>query len=292
MPWAVKIFETARVASCDWEKTSPLFVYQCGKVGSSSVYSSLKRLDHRHPVYHVHFLSPQGIDNAVAFVKNSADPVLVHHLVLSQVLRRKLDRTHGMQLKVISLIRDPIGRAVSDLFENIMMTDRHLVSASGRIDVEGLLAVMLARLNAGDNSVDFVERWFESEIRAVTGVDVFRNTFVPGRGWGLYNSDRASLLVIRLEDLNGCFSEAVGQWLGLSPDRVHLVDANIGEKKWYAEDYRRFLARFSLHPSLCRRLYSTRFMRHFYHDKIDELTKKWTKSHLNESLLGAARTSG
>jgi hypothetical protein len=292
MPWAVKMFEAARVASADWNNNSPLFVYQCGKVGSSSVYSSLKRLDARRAVYHVHFLSPRGIDNAVSFVKNSDDPVLVHHLVLSQVLRRNLDRMSGMHLNVISLIRDPIARAVSDLFENIMMTDRHLVGPDGRIDVDGLLAVMLARLEAGHNSVDFAERWFDSEIKEVTGVDVFRDPFTPRQGWELYHGSQSSLLVVRLEDLNRVFPEAVGKWLGVSPSHVKLVDANIGDGKWYADDYRRFLARFTLTPNLCRRLYSTRFMRHFYRDRVDELTQKWTRGRADERSQARTESYG
>ena len=281
MPWVVKLFETARVNHANWSANSPLFVYQCGKVGSSSVYTSLKRLVRRRAVYHVHFLSRQGIDNAISFVKNSDDPVLVHHLVLSQVLRRQLDRMPNMHLNVISLVRDPIARAVSDLFENITMTDRHLIRRDNRIDIDGLLSVMLARLDAGANSVDFAERWFDSEVREITGVDVFRNEFQSQRGWGLYRGERASLLVIRLENLSSAFPEAVATWLGTRPETVKLVDANVGENKWYADDYRRFLARFTLHPSLCRRLYGTRFMRHFYHDKVEELTRQWTKSRIS-----------
>jgi len=280
MPWAVKLFQGVRVKFSAWGANSPLFVYQCGKVGSSSVYTSLKQLDRRRAVYHVHFLSQVGIANAISFVENSDDPVLRHHLVLSQVLRRQLDCMPNMRLNVISLVRDPIARAVSDLFENITLTDRHLIGRDNRIDVDGLLSVMLARLEGGAASVDFAETWFDTEIREVTGIDVFRDRFLPEQGWGLYQGERASLLVIRLEDLSSVFAEAVGAWLGTGPENVKLIDANVGENKWYADDYRRFLAKFALHPDLCGRLYATRFMRHFYPDKVEKLTAKWTNSEI------------
>ena len=48
----------------------PIVIYQMGKVGSSSVYSSLKALKLDNPVYHVHFLTPQGINWAETIYKS------------------------------------------------------------------------------------------------------------------------------------------------------------------------------------------------------------------------------
>lgn len=95
---------------------SPILVFQMGKVGSSSVFESLKYLGLKNPIFHIHYLSPSGIEH----VERSNSGQTPRHILESRYLRNVLEKGHpGQKWKIVSLVREPITRNISAFFQNI-----------------------------------------------------------------------------------------------------------------------------------------------------------------------------
>jgi hypothetical protein len=255
----------------------PIIVYQMGKVGSSSIVASLRSLDRK--VFHIHFLTERGIAEAEAIYRtmcqNSATTYYprARHLLGSRYLRKRLrKRGHGQKWKVITLVRDPIARNISDFFQVIDYQIPNFTARynAGEIDIETVLDTFLNRYNH-----EFVLRWFDEELQPALGIDVYDTNFPRERGYHMYQNELCDLLLIKLEQLDECREEAFQRFLGL--DNFQLVKANVAEEKQYADAYREFRRCITLPESYVQAVYSSRFVRHFYtDDEIEQFRAKWS----------------
>ena len=141
-------------------------VHQMGKVGSSSVYYSLKdKLD--MPVYHTHFFSVQGIQNAKAFFRD-ANAAVPYNILFSQVLRRLLPIMHPT---IITLVRDPIAREISGYFQLGDRVFHALQEVDGQLvnDNETILQEVQTLILKLRDPNHYIHTWFENELNSVFG---------------------------------------------------------------------------------------------------------------------------
>jgi len=116
--------------------------------------------------------------------------------------------------------------------------------------------------------------WFDRELKSVFGVDVYAIPFDPAKGYEIYESEKARVLLVRLEDLRSRAPVAFGDFLGLGDFR--LADTNVAEAKGYADVYRRFVASVRLPHDYIERMYDSRYARHFYsEDELDAFRLRW-----------------
>ena len=93
-------------------------------------------------------------------------------------------------------------------------------------------------------------------------------------GYKIYSGPRLDLLLIRLEDLNRCHRQAFKEFLGL--DEFTLLRANEGTEKHYGEIYRRFTEEVKFPPAFLDKMYSMKYVRHFYSPgEIDAARARW-----------------
>jgi hypothetical protein len=84
------------------------------------------------------------------------------------------------------------------------------------------------------------------------------------------------LLLIRVEDLNRCASQAFSEFLGLP--ELPLINENVGSAKAYASLYKTFKDSVKLPESYIDQMYATKYMRHFYSDReIAAFKKRWAE---------------
>lgn len=254
-------------------------VHQMGKVGSSSVYSSL-RDSLPLPVYHTHFLSRQGIRNAELFFR-SAGASVPYNIRFSKVLRRLLPDMYPI---IVTLVRDPIAREISNYFQigervfaALRTESKERPSASEAIVQE--VSAQIQKLRRPDHHV---HTWFDNELRSVFDVDVYSTPFSYERGFVLIRGVKAIVLLFRLEDLGRSFECGVQEAFE-SSDNFTLVVRNRSESKEYADLYRFVKRRISIPPEVCEAIYQTRYGRHFYGDMAAELTQKWSNKRVEEA---------
>jgi hypothetical protein len=112
-------------------------------------------------------------------------------------------------------------------------------------------------------------------LQAVFGIDVFASEFPKERGYAVYAAENASLLVIKLEMLDGCAADAMRDFLGIH--NFVLNNANIGEEKEYKDIYKAFLRSIVLPEDYLNRMYESAFARHFYTDaELAQFRARWS----------------
>ena len=259
---------------------APILVYQMAKVGSTTVQATLDSLDPpRRPCIKLHFLSPEGVRRERALDRRVGGPAYVSYYgAIGRALGARLRRVGGqLQLPVISLVRDPIARQVSGLFQSPDFASVPLRDAKGRFDVDRVLAYLEERFLAADPA-GAAERWFEEELRSVFGVDVFAQPFPRERGYTLMRSRAASVLVLRTEDLDHTLGPALMELLDL-PKAPAIVRSNLRDRTAHAADYAEVRARFRLPREIVDEIYARRLTQHFYPEAmIVEFKRRWTRA--------------
>jgi hypothetical protein len=91
----------------------PVLVYQMSKVGSSTVQETLHEAG--IPSLHVHFVDAEHWEEASNLYTENNEP-LPHHFHTGRLVRLWLNQTNR-QVRVVTLVRDPIARYVSGAFE-------------------------------------------------------------------------------------------------------------------------------------------------------------------------------
>lgn len=259
----------------------PIIVYQMGKVGSSTIVASLRALNLNKPIYHVHSLILARISSRKQIYqqmfRNGGDGDLrrVKHLFASRYLYKKLARgAAGKNWKVISLVRDPVAMNISGFFQII---DYYLPNFFERyenrdISIEDAIAVFLT-----DYDHDKPLIWFDVELKATFGIDVFITKFPTSKGYEIYRRESFEALVIRLENVNECAAAALREFLDVSD--FELIKANVSSEKRYNAAYRKFKETIKLPSAYLDKMYSSAFARHFYTEKeITKLRAKWEGS--------------
>lgn len=283
-------------------------IHQVGKVGSTSVLKTLNHFLPGEKIHQTHGLSEhQMLDAIIRWLDRSRrnpgfkpSPNLLSSIEVSGYL---CGGTAQRDWYLLSLVRDPIGRNVSAFFQNLHLVWVHQLPLAAREicarilrkkagDIAGEdeireVAKALAALFHQQYFQQFLDRWFEDEMRGVFGIDVFSEPFSSERGYQIYQKDRVRLLLLRIEDFANGFEPGLRDWLAGSPwehaldakEDLELKRANEAGNKRYALLYRQFMEELTFEPDVVKREYSSRTARHFYSDaERDRFAARWTKT--------------
>jgi len=267
----------ARLLDPDCSDKPPVLVYQMAKVGSSTVARSLQQADPEQAVLQVHFLSPEMLCGAGArHVRSKGYFGLPYDWHLGRALGERIEKLdRALQVQVVTLVRDPIAREVSGLFQNPEFASTELRDRHGRYDVERTVEFLENALCAAD-ACDYVHNWFDRELRKTFGIDVFAAPFQKERGWTLLCNERARVLVLRMEDLDRTLGPALVEFLGLD-EEPKTASQNVRSERPEGSDYREVVAALRLPHRVCERIYSHRFSRHFYSDAmLADFSQRWS----------------
>lgn len=252
-----------------------VLVYQMAKVGSYSVVRSLRASRPRPRVFHVHTLTPSGIAAMERFYRRARAPSLpaAGHLLVSRYLREQLLR--GVlpgRWKVVTLVRDPIARNISLIFQlgRRLIPDFAARCRAGRLDPVQLFGEFEA---AFPEQIDCL-RWFRDELFMTFGVDPFAQPFDRTAGYQVYRGPIADVLLLRTEDLDRCGASALQSFLGV--DVIRWRRSNVRAHKAYGTRYTGFLGRLALPLAYVDRVYSAPEVRQFYApDELDRFRERW-----------------
>lgn len=231
----------------------PVLVYQMGKVGSTSIITSLEHAGYNlhHNLLHIHELRDGQRTK-------KDENIAANHNEINE------------NWKIITLVRDIVSRNVSDFFHNLSNVDRAgewYVGPEENVRQLGIkelsnafiacpMAKHLAPLN-----------WFDTQLKQFFGIDVFEHSF--DCEWKIYQE---KALLIRLEDLDRA-SSVIGDFLNID---YKSIRANEARKKWYADKYEKFRRQSVLPPAYLDMIYNSRFMRHFYNnEEILKFRNQW-----------------
>ena len=255
-------------------RRNPIVVFSMGKTGTTSLTAALEAASGR-PVVKAHALSRPGIDTRLAKAARLGIVDRPRFLWSCEQIARALRR--GGRWDVLCGVRDPIALAVSDHFYGLQR-QREVGHEPWLADddVEGHTEAITRTLRS-----DFIETdWFDRELRAVTGIDVYAEPFPVETGAGTYEHDRFRALVLRAEDLDVTGPAAIAEFLGLAAP-LPIERHNEGTAADPTSAYRHFVEKAALPADLVEAVYATRLARHFHRDDERQLLRaRWTGSRV------------
>jgi hypothetical protein len=261
---------------------APVVVYQMGKVGSSSLYESLKKLGLSVPLYHSHLLNDLDAIERIVRATLPNPGASLKEIERGRQLRQKILHSSGPRWSLISMVRDPVARNVSAFFQSISerVPDFSQRLQQGAFEMDALAEAFLADEVTHAAPLG----WFDSQVKDLFGIDVCASPFPTRTGYAIYQGKRVRLLVMRLENLAECVGLAIRQFLGIRHFR--LETHNVGEDKNYAEVYRRFKREVALPCAYLDRMYNSTFARRFYTaEEIDGFRRSWSQREPDQSRI-------
>lgn len=229
--------------------TAPVVLFQMGKVGSSSLQTTLTRYTNA-PVYHAHSYGK---------------------MAPSQQRDVRWRRTLHLPVYVISPIREPIARNVSAFFQNFKR-DTGLDLHQKNWSVAELTALFLDHCRH-----NVCLEWHDAHLRPTFGIDVFAEPFPVERKWQTYRHGSVRCLIYRADLDHACQLEVVSDFLGC---RVAAWDyANRSADKEYANIYDAFVESAALPEVYIKLMYESRFARHFWSDaELRDFASAWRRA--------------
>lgn len=276
----------------------PILVYQMGKVGSSSIVYTLRQNKLSNPIYHVHQLRYDGIDkniknnnerlNKNKENKNISDytrvytdiylKYIIRNVKSHRLLRKKIDENmNDVTWKIITLVRDPIMREISDFFFSFHKHPE-LMGKEGQLLKEETIRILKKELiEKFRYPHNWVLTWFDKELKEVFGVDVYQFPFNHDKGYIIIQSKNINVLIIKLEELDRCFSDAIFEFLNKKD--LKLLKRNVAEQKFYYNTYKYILDNIIFNYNFCGKIYASKYSKHFYSiDERENFIMNWTKN--------------
>jgi hypothetical protein len=277
-----RAYEYYAVTLAPWLNWStPILIYQMGKVGSSSIRNSLFRnQDPRtrlvlmsHEYFPIRYRDLERIPIEPEYRDMLAREIAHDQHVYEQFsLRKRLgwrfrekfyaERIYKSwvcsqrPLQVITLVREPIANNISMFFQII---DQYLATDAevSNYDIDELIDIFLENYMHSRPLT-----WLDAEIKTNFGIDVYQHPFPTDRGYTVISRGRVSLLILRCELDDRTKAQAIADFLDL--DEFEILRSNIASEKSYARQYAEFKQRIRIPPALLDQMYNSKFARHFY----------------------------
>ncbi|OBG36923.1 putative capsular polysaccharide synthesis family protein [Mycobacterium sp. E3198] len=255
-----------------WRRTQgrfrdPLFVFQMGKVGSTTHEETLEA---RYRYYHLH-------DREDFYAKY--EPYRVG---------RRAKRVEYFD--IITATRDPLARKVSCFFQNLAVTrttpdaavypfcfDSEDAARNAGMDE------LTARFHAWDEGIAEATEWFDRHFEPATGIRIYDHGFDPEKGWQIFREGKWRVLVLRFEDIEKNHLDAINEFVvgryGESSRVERLWPANLSSRKWYFDLMKDFLQEIQFSATDIEAAYGTPYARYFYTEQeLATMRSRWRKS--------------
>jgi hypothetical protein len=262
-----KHWDRLRVRMSINDTRPPVVVYQMGKVASKSIEYSIRAYTDL-PVFHAHMLNPQNMEMRRAeFVRLFGKKYVSYYFSYGMNLFEKLFQA-GHRVRIISLVREPIGRNISQYFQNLDYLWK-MNAAHSHVPVNELVD----RFHSDFDHNEPI-KWFDDEFQAVTGIDVYSRPFPWERGYLRWNTDQFDVLVLRHDLDDDQKGEAVGNFLGVKD--LRMQNENKSEAKSYRKTYQEFLKGIRLSDEYVSRMLDSRYAKHFYSEtELEKISRRW-----------------
>lgn len=238
----------------------PLFLFQMGKVGSSTHRNTLQTLYH---VYHLHTLDEFRLKHEGAL--------------------KRYQPTPEKPFDIITIVREPIGRKISTFFQNLVGTEYPFVFGSQDEVIDAGVDELIRRFRLWEEGVEEATEWYEKHFEPATGICIYDYPFDREKGWSLIQSGNWRILLLRFSDVNTNHLTALNRFLSEKFGEVakisSLKSSNVSSVKWYADLMKEFRSKIEFTREELDHAYDSRFMQYFHtRGEIQVMRSKWRVS--------------
>ncbi|MFW6047622.1 MAG: putative capsular polysaccharide synthesis family protein [Candidatus Woesearchaeota archaeon] len=245
-------------------KKEIVLVYTMGKVGSTTVYKTIKKHCPKKLTYHVHFLSDNYL-NSPNPNKSNFD----HNRRLAKNIRSVINLFPNKRIKIISLVRDPISRDISNVFEN----PKNFIDKDS---LEKYSVPELIDIYQKKETHTYTLNWFSKEFQNYTNINIYNYPFQKEDGFSIIKDKEFEVLLIKMEYLNENGSIALSKFLKVKIPELELE--NMGAMKTTKMLQKKFAEQYVPNKSEINTVYNSTLVNHFYSEKeINNLKNKWNQ---------------
>ena len=258
-------------------KENPIIIYQPGKVGSKSLLHSIKKYGRAVIQPHVLAFRDEYMDE--------------NFFKLYKLFKDKISSYKNV--KIITLVRDPVERDIAHLFEHINIKylklyedfnedlcqsivktlNKYIVDADMLDEWENYSPYMIHHLIRFSGKEGALLEWFEHELKQVFGIDIFEGDFDREKGYGIIKKENISVLAIKLEKLNE-LNDVIGDFLDIEEFELDIYNSAKNKSYYYA--YKQVLRNIQLPKEYLKICYENKKLEFFYTEKeIEEMKNKW-----------------
>lgn len=195
----------------------PVLVYTMGKVASSSISNAL--LDARIGCYDVHSIAPDRMLRLLKrFIEDSDIAKIPPHMIRSLQAYNAL-RSND-EVKVISLLREPVSRNVSAVFQNL---PKRLA------DDQKAIVERLRKYSPIAPDI-----WFVRDFIPTIGIDFFDADIDSAEDHFRFQRGNIDLIILKSHMPDARKEALLEDFLG---QRIHIVRENAAADKWYSRTY-------------------------------------------------------
>jgi len=252
---------------------NPILIYHPGKVGSSSIYKSLKQQG-------LNVMQLCDLYYNIYGTENTEEKQFIFEHYLST-----------RNIKIISLVREPIARDISYYFQAaISDIENHI---RGRISNDFVKECRQTLLDYSVNRKQGIDRindwldyiavngehgtefdWFDFEIKKLFGIDVYSKPFDREKGYCIIKKENIELLIIKMEFLNQ-METVIKDFIGC--ESFELINDNVGELKSYSNMYKEMKQTITFPKEYMDFYYkNNKYMDWFYtEDEKKKYIEKW-----------------
>lgn len=240
------------------EKT--VFIYQMGKVGSTSLENTIENAVHLHNFYWQNHPCPIRQNGLAGFGLRAVFKRLEQRL---EYFLMRLAFKRRSQTKIVTLIRSPLERNISMFFHDL---DAYLFDAYTNCQRTAIppkptrfqSSSLLEEVFNERFDHEYPLQWFDEELKRITGIDVYDYPYKNEPQ--VIEKGRVSIFLCDIKDIDaseGLISRFVDQ-------NVTLARSNLAELKWYAEQYKQFKREYNPPQSIRLLLEESKYFHHFY----------------------------
>ncbi len=247
------------------KQDTPIVIYQMGKVGSQTIWKSLQKMNIPNPIYHIHVLNPENINKSIKVLNSKGAPLSVQ-LKQAQDLITYLEQHDSPEIKVITIVREPIVQLLSSTFQRMKLHSPQLISSDGSWKVEEIIEYIYNLVSQKKISAF---RWFEKEFKQGLGLDIYDYPFDKLKGTGKITKDSLEVLILRLESSEN-WQPSITDFLDLSTP-FKMLSKNQAEEKKYKEAYNHVKSQLRFPREVLEEIYSSKYCQHFYTRKMNQM---------------------
>lgn len=259
------IIDTVNYLKYNFLKQELVFVYQMGKVASSSIYNSLIKM--KLVVYQIHRFNKDYIEEVH---KNHREKTgtLEAKIVDERSIRisNMFLKKHKRPISIISLVRDPIERNISAFFQN----KEQFTKNNNYSSTEELISLFYELY---DHETPLF--WFDKEFKATLGVDIYDYHFPKEKKFSIFKSNNFNILLMRIDIEDSIKEKILSDFIGMN-NEVKLKNKNIGNLKGYNSEYKEFKGKLKLNENYVNKMLKSKFVEYFYTEQeINLMKEKW-----------------
>jgi hypothetical protein len=247
--------------------STPVVVYTMGKVGTQTIVRGLR--DAGVDVYKTHSLVRRHLENEVRKSRTEggklAKPTATGMYLLDEVFPKCDD------VKVITLVRESIGRNMSGFFQILHRTG--YPEPYDQYDVRDLIRSFFDSFNHSRP-----EDWFRKDFFVALGCRPFKLDFDPRQGWLRVREGKFDILLVQTELQDVVKKDLIKRFVGCSID---MQRKNRGETKKYGVLYKTFKEQVEFPEEFIDKMMRSAVMRHYYSPEQREHIKRFYRRELS-----------